>query len=108
VGVFGIEVGTVVTGELGVVVGVACVGGIAVDDTVAATVGDVTGELGVVVGVACVGGIAVDVTVAATVGDVMGELGVVVVGVDIAGAIDSCGAQHASICTRLASSLLAN
>jgi hypothetical protein len=43
-----------------------------------------------------------------TAGDVTGELGVVGVGVDIAGAIDRCGAQHASICTRLDSSLPPN
>ena len=43
-----------------------------------------------------------------TVCDAMGELGIVAVDVDIAGGVDGCGAQHASICTRLASSLLAN
>jgi hypothetical protein len=76
-GVFGIEIGTVV---------------------------GVTGELGVVVGAACVGGIAVDVTFTFTVDDVTSELDVVVVGIDIVGDVDSCGAQHASICTRLDSS----
>jgi hypothetical protein len=65
-------------------------------------VGDAMSELGVVVGVAfaVVGG-AADITGAVTVGDDVG----VVVGVDIVG---SCDAQHASICTRLASSLPAN
>jgi hypothetical protein len=70
-------------------------------------VGDAMSELGVVVGVAfaVVGG-AADITGAVTVGDDVGV--VVVVGVDIVGDVDSCGAQHASICTRLASSLFSN
>jgi hypothetical protein len=66
--------------------------------------GDAMSELSFVVEIAVVGG-AADITGAVTVGDVVGV--VVVVGVDIVG-VNSCDAQHASICTRLASSLLLN
>jgi hypothetical protein len=58
-----------------------------------------------IAGVVAVGMFGIEVS---TAGDVTGVLGIVVVDVDIAGGVDSCGAQHASICTRLASSLLAN
>jgi hypothetical protein len=65
--------------------------------------GDAMSELSFVVEIAVVGG-AADITGAVTIGDVVD----VVVGVGIVASVNGCDAQHASICTRLASSPLAN
>jgi hypothetical protein len=93
-----------VCGAVGFAVDVVVVGdamGIFVEVGNVDIAGDVMSELGVG---AVVSGTA-DITGAVTVGDVVV---VVVVGVGIVAGVNGCGAQHASICTRLASSPLAN